>query len=114
MVLPPETLPEMSKTLEPLDSVLAYAQVTVLVNEPLKSTPFGTPLVPLPVIVKLPPLLNTALVARLPDNSEPVVKVTVPKSPRTGPFPPRPTTAESSEPVRVRPAELPVDRKSVV
>jgi hypothetical protein len=91
MVLPsPETLPEMSKTSKPLDSVLEYAQVTLLVNVELESTPFGTPLVPLPVIVNFPPLLNTAVVARLPDNSEAVVKVRVPKSPRTGPFPPSP------------------------
>jgi hypothetical protein len=36
------------------------------------------------------------------------VKDTVPRSPRTGPLPPRPTTSDSVEPVRVRPAELPV------
>ena len=87
----------MSKISEPSGSVLEYVQVTVLPNMPLKITPLGTPLVPFPMITKVPPLLNTASVARLPDSCEPVVKVTVPRSPVTGPFPPRPTTAEEAD-----------------
>src|SRR6202051_508098 len=97
----------MSKTSEPSESVLEYVQVTVLVNALLKITPLGTPLVPLPVMVKLPPLAKTAVVARLPESIDPVMKVTVPRSPWTGPLPPRPVTSESVDPVRVRPEELP-------
>src|ERR1700683_1287711 len=88
--------------------VVTSVQVTGPLNDPVKITPLGIPPVPLPVIVNVPPAANVPPVVRLPEVRAPVEKLRLPNPPVMSPPPPRPSTTVSSEPVRVKPAELPV------
>ena len=56
-------------------------QVTGPLKDPEKRTPLGIPLVPLPVMVKVPPALKVAPPPSVPDSNELVVKVTEPSLP---------------------------------
>src|SRR5205807_5186790 len=67
---------------------------------PLNTTPVGRPLVPLPLRLNEPPAAKVAPAARLPVIREPVVKLTAPRLPVTGP-PNRPVTAVRVEAFRV-------------
>src|SRR5215472_14213053 len=77
-------------------------QVTGPVKVPVKIGPLGTPLVPLPVIVKVPPPANVAPSCRFPLVNPPVEKDTAPRLPIMLPNPDR------VEPLRVNPALLPL------
>jgi len=64
----------------------------------------GTPFVPFPLIVKLPPAANVPPISRDPLANAPVEKVTVPRSPVTIPLPPpKPVIAIRVDPVRLSP-----------
>src|ERR1700678_1422982 len=82
-------------------------KLTGLLNVPLKITPLGMPLEPLPVIVNVPPEANTAPVWKFPEVSAPVVKVNEPSPPWTRPSTFKPPISVTSEPERVSPDELP-------
>jgi hypothetical protein len=82
--------------------------VTVPENVPENRTPFGSPPVPLPSMVKVPPDAKLAPFCSDPLDKAPVVKATVPKSPVVNAPPPYPLTATSVDPVRERPAVVPV------
>jgi hypothetical protein len=103
----PEICPDRVYWLRPLAG-LKCDHVTGPLNVPAKMVPFGTPFVPLPVMVKVPPAANVALpVKGRALVSAPVVKLTVPMFPVSRPPPFKPLTTTNSEPVRVKPAELP-------
>jgi hypothetical protein len=51
-------------------------QVTGPLNVPLNRYPFGSPLLPLPLIVKLPPLANTPPPPNVPEIIAPVLNPT--------------------------------------
>src|SRR5712692_701162 len=77
-------------------------QVTGLLNEPLKITPF------VPLILKLPPAAKVAPLASEPLVSAPVVKYTPPRlDPVMSPLPFNPLMAISVESVKDKPLLLP-------
>src|SRR4029077_16839338 len=76
---------------------------------PVKMTVFGTPFVPFPLMINVPPAIKVPPICRLPDVHMPVLKLTLPKSlPVTRPDPFSPLTAIRTEPLRLIPALLPV------
>ena len=81
--------------------------VTVPENVPENKTPLGSPPVPLPSMVKVPPGAKVPPICNDPPDKAPVVKVTVPKSPVMSPPPLNPVTATKSDPVSERPAFVP-------
>lgn len=64
----------------PLGFQIAF-QVTGPVNVPWNRTPFGIPLVPLPLITNFPPAAKVPRLFRFPLIREPVVKLTDPRLP---------------------------------
>lgn len=79
-------------------------QVTGPVNVPLNKTPFGIPLVPLPLITNDPPAAKMPPSSKLPLMREPVVKLTDPRLPDA--FIPFMLTVERFEPDRVKEVPL--------
>src|SRR5580693_1656402 len=76
-------------------------------NVPVKRTPLGVPLVPLPLMVSIPPAANVPPIVKEPLASVPVLSEKVPRSPVTVPKPLRPLTAINVDPERVSPAVVP-------
>src|ERR1700730_8912226 len=70
-------------------------------------TPLGSPPVPLPSIVNVPPDASVPPICNEPLVSAPVVNATVPRSPVIKPPPLYPSTAIRSDPVSERPALVP-------
>jgi hypothetical protein len=81
------------------------AQVEGPENDPENKVPFGTPLVPLPVTVKVPPPANVPPMVKEPPLRAPVENVTVPMFPVAIGVPPW-VIAINVDPDRLKPVVL--------
>src|ERR1700692_1517341 len=82
--------------------------LTGSLNVPAKIAPAGRPSVPLPTIMNVPPAANLPPLTTSPDVMAAVVNDTVPHGTAVEQVPKPRVVPVRFEPVRVRPAELPV------